>query len=437
MTSTPSPDPSSQRLLPLHVHLLVVDDDDVDRERVLRLLGRTALSFDAMEASNSADALNLLREHEFDCVMLDNHLGDASGAALLPAIQQAARRACPVIMITGAGNESLAVHALQQGAADYLSKFNLDADVLGCAIHRALDTHRMRQELDDLHQRLEQRVQQQAADIRQRERDLRAILDHTPTVIGYWDHRLHNRFGNRAWRRWSGADPERLPGRHLGEVIGQAGLERMRTRIDGVLQGESQFFEQQELAPDGRTLRHAQFSLHPDMADDGTVRGFYSSITDVTAIKQAQARAEELAAFNEALFSHSPVGLGVVDADGRCLLANQALARLLGAGVADLVGLPLGGLAGSASDDLIHLLATGQATLADGLPRRLELDLQTVFGSHLQAACAWARVERDGRPQGLLAVQDMASSARPMRPWSARATPPSRPPAPRASSWPT
>jgi PAS domain S-box-containing protein len=407
--------------LPLHLHLLVVDDDDVDRERVLRLLGRTALRFEVMEASSSSEALKLLRAHEFDCVMLDNQLGDASGAALLPAIHQAALRSCPVIMITGAGNESLAVQALQLGAADYLTKFNLNADVLVRAIHRAMDHHRLRQELDDLHLRLEQRVAQQAVAILQSERDLRAILDHTPTVIGYWDSTLHNRFGNRAWRRWCGTDPERLPGRHLAEVLGGPALQRIRARIDAVLQGESQHFEQAEPAPDaaglGPGLRHAQWSLHPDFGDDGVVRGFYSSISDVSVIKQAQARAEELADFNEALFAHSPVGLGVVDGSGCCVLANQALARLVGARVADLVGLPLAALAGGShgsggNGDLAHLLATCHATLADGLPRRVELDVHTAFGSRLQASCAWARVEREGHSHGLLAVQDMAEQRR-------------------------
>ncbi|MDO9286655.1 MAG: response regulator [Aquabacterium sp.] len=389
-----------------HVHLLVVDDDDVDRERVLRLLGRTTMRFEAKEASSSAHALQLLREHEFDCVMLDNQLGDASGADLLPAIHRAARRDCPVIMITGAGNESLAVQALQEGAADYLTKFNLSADVLVRAIQRALDHHRMRVELDELHQRLEQRVAQQAAAIRQSERDLRAILDHTPTVIGFWDASLHNRFGNRAWRRWTGVDPERLPGHHLGEVIGAAGLARIAARVELVLQGESQSFEQEDLAPDGHTVRHGQYSLHPDLGDDGTVRGFFSSITDVTVIKQAQARAEALAVFNEALFEHSPVGLGVYDDSGCCVMANPALARLFGATVPDLLGLPLDALTG---DDVLHLTATRRATLADGMPRRLDVDLRSVFGTQVHAACAWAQVERKGQPQSLLAAQDMSA----------------------------
>jgi PAS domain S-box-containing protein len=389
--------------IPLHVHLLVVDDDEVDRERVLRLLSRTALKFDAMEASSSVDALKLLRLHEFDCVMLDNQLGDASGAELLPAIHREALRDCPVIMITGAGNESLAVQALQDGAADYLTKFQLNPDMLVRAIGRALEHHRMRKELDELHHRLEQRVEQQAAAIRQSERDLRAILDHTPTVISYWDAELRNRFANRAFRRLIGVDPERMPGRLLADVLGPGRLARIMPLVQAVLRGEAQFQEQDLLAPDGVTLRHAQLSFHPDFAEDGPVRGFYATINDVTPIKQAQARAEELAAFNEALFDHSPVGLGVYDDEGRCVRVNHALLALTGGREIDLVGLALQAIT---EDDVLPLTATGRATLADGLPRRLELDIHTVFGKHLLASCAWARVEREGRGQLLLALQD-------------------------------
>ena len=400
---------ASRPAIPLQVQLLVVDDDDVDRERVLRLLGRTELKFEAKEAASSAEALSLLREYEFDCVMLDNQLGDASGSELLPAILRESRRACPVIMITGAGSESLAVQSLQHGAADYLTKFGLNPDTLVRAIRRALDHHRLRAEFDDLHLRLEARVEQQAAAIRQSERDLRAILDHTPTVIGYWDAQLRNRFGNRAHSRWLGIDADRLPGRHLGDVLGSARLARLQPHIDAVLRGESQFFEQSFEAPDGITQRHVQLSLHPDTGDDGRVRGFYSSMHDVTPIKKAQARAEELADFNETLFEHSPVGLGVFDADGHCVMANQALARLLGGSTRALAGQALTALV---TGDLLPLTATARATLADGQPRRVEVELRSVFGQDVQAACAWARVDREGRPHALLAAQDTTEQQR-------------------------
>jgi len=390
---------------PLHINLLVVDDDDVDRERVLRLLARTRLEVDAMQASSSAGALKLLREYEFDCIVLDNQLGDALGAELLPTIHRESRRDCPVIMITGAGSEALAVQALHDGAADYLSKYQLSAETLSRAIRRALEHHQMRRELDELHLRLEQRVEEQAAAIRQSERDLRAILDHTPSVIAYWDAQLQNRFGNRAHREWLGVDPETLPGQHLREVIGAEWFAHNQARIDGVLRGQSQSFEQDMPAPDGALRRHTQLSFHPDIGDDGGVRGFYSTATDITAIKQAQARAEESAAFARAVFESSPVGLAVFDGDGLCVMCNQACAALFGGEAESLRGRSLEALFAEGAPTLT---AAAQATLADGLARRVEIDLQTVFGRHLLAAGALVRVDREGRAHLLLAAQDSA-----------------------------
>jgi len=158
---------------PRPFHLLVIDDDDVDRERVLRLLRRSSLNVHAREAASSADALQMVREHEFDCVMLDNHLGDVTGADLLPALHREALRDCPIIMVTGAGSESLAVQALREGAADYLTKLQLNTEVLVRAIQRAVDHHRMQLEIAELHRRLEVRVEEQT-------RFAATLIDHSP-----------------------------------------------------------------------------------------------------------------------------------------------------------------------------------------------------------------------------------------------------------------
>jgi len=393
------------------LNLLVVDDDDVDRERVLRLLTRSTLSVHAMEAASSADALRLVREHEFDCVVLDNQLGDAYGAELLPALHRAALQDCPIIMVTGAGNEALAVQALRGGAADYLTKFQLSAEVLSNAIRGALERYRMRFETDDFNRRLQHRVEELAEKIRERERDLQSILDHSQSVIGYWDRQFRNRFGNQAHHSWLGVDPKTLPGRHLREVMGEAHFEHNRDRLEAVLRGEAQTFEQDFVAPEGVTLRHAQVSLYPDLADDGTVRGLYSTLTDVTPIRRAQSKAEKLARlaeesaqFTEAVIDHSPVGCGVYQANGHCMMCNQALASAAGVSAQQLRVL---GLWSWLARQAPALIEPARATLDDGQLRRAEVELQRESGTLLQVACTLARITRDGEPHLLLFALDI------------------------------
>jgi PAS domain S-box-containing protein len=288
--------------LPLQV--LVVDDDDVDRERVRRLLDRCSLECDVHEASTGAEALDRVQLQPFDCVMLDHHLGDSDGADLLQRLHRQARRDCPIIMITGAGSEALAARAMRDGAADYLLKTQLSVETLAGALNRCLEHHRVRAELAALHQQLEQRVQQQAAVLQQRERDLQALIDNAPTVMGYWDRDLRCRFGNRPHAEWFGVTAAELPGRALQDVLGPGLARTSRGDVEAALQGQTREVEWWLPPADGRPERHLQVQLDPDRDSGGVVVGLYMTMTDVSPIKRARDAAESAARTKSAFLAN-------------------------------------------------------------------------------------------------------------------------------------
>jgi len=127
--------------------------------------------------------------------------------------------------------------------------------------------------------------------LRQSERDLRSILDNLPPRIGYWDTSLHNRFANHAYATWFGIDPEKIPGKHIRDVIGEERFLLNKPYIDAALRGEAQIFERDIPAPDGSTVRHSQAHYIPDI-QDGEVRGFYVLVSDITPLKLVQAELE-------------------------------------------------------------------------------------------------------------------------------------------------
>lgn len=126
--------PTGERL-----SVLVVDDDLVDRMAVARLLGD---SFDVTLASSVAEAMKRLREEPFDCVLVDYRLPDADGISILDALWADAG-APAAIMLTGSGDESIAVSAMKHGAHDYLTKAGLDRDRLVAAIFEAHERQRV------------------------------------------------------------------------------------------------------------------------------------------------------------------------------------------------------------------------------------------------------------------------------------------------------
>src|SRR5687768_9068814 len=97
------------------LHILLIDDDDIDRTAVRRALGSANLETEITEAADAAAAINCLRGRRFDCVLLDHRLPDRDGLAVLRDIRAAAV-ATPVIMMTGQGSEQLAVEMMKAGA---------------------------------------------------------------------------------------------------------------------------------------------------------------------------------------------------------------------------------------------------------------------------------------------------------------------------------
>jgi PAS domain S-box-containing protein len=384
--------------------MLVVDDDDVDRERVRRLLAASPLETDVEEAASGAEALRMVKARAFDCVVLDNQLGDASGAELLPQLHRQACRDCPIIMVTGAGSETLAARVMLEGAADYLAKAQLDVDGLVRSIRRSMEHHRLQGELEVLRRQLEQRVEEQAATIRQRERDLQALVDNAPTVMGYWDRSQCCRFGNPTHGDWFGIDPQQLQGKTLREVLGKEPHAAIAPRIEAALSGQTQRFEWTVPARAGRPARHAQVQLRPDLADDGGVPGFYATMTDVTPIKAAQGRAEELLRFSEAVIENSPIGIAVFRAGGACVVANTAFVDVLGE---DFQALYRSDFRLRPAWRSCGLVDEALATLDDGLTRRLDVALPVPRGGAVQLACALARVDRGGEPHLLLLGEDI------------------------------
>lgn len=109
-------------------HLLIIDDDDVMRQKIKRILSGT--KYNITEAASGKEAEDAIAKDAFDCILLDYRLGDVDGTTLISKINSESKMPCPIIMITGMGDETLAVEAMRKGAYDYIKKDNLQPESL-------------------------------------------------------------------------------------------------------------------------------------------------------------------------------------------------------------------------------------------------------------------------------------------------------------------
>ncbi|HXQ22154.1 MAG TPA: response regulator, partial [Candidatus Acidoferrales bacterium] len=205
---------------PGRVRLLVIDDDDVDRERVVRLVGHSPMNADTTEAASGKEAIALLRNRAFDCVVLDNQLPDGTGADLLTALQDGVSPQCPVIMVTGAGDEELAAEVMRSGAADYLPKSRLSADNLCRAITRCIETHRLQQQLD-----------RYAKDLAASEAKYRAMVEDQTELVSLVQPDLTFTYANTTYAAHCGLSPEQMVGRNMLEFVPADERERVGAQM--------------------------------------------------------------------------------------------------------------------------------------------------------------------------------------------------------------
>jgi DNA-binding response OmpR family regulator len=126
-----------------HERLLVVDDNEMNRDLLQRRLERQG--YEVTIADNGARALELIQSERFDLVLLDIMMPKMNGYEVLEHVKNDPRlRAIPIIMISAVDDLESVVRCIELGAEDYLFKpFN--PVLLKARITATLDKKRLRE----------------------------------------------------------------------------------------------------------------------------------------------------------------------------------------------------------------------------------------------------------------------------------------------------
>lgn len=173
--------------------------------------------------------------------------------------------------------------------------------------------------------------------LEERVRDLQAVLDHMPAMIGYWDHNLINRFANPAYQTWFGIGSEQIYGMHLRDVIGEERYRLNLPYIEGVLRGEPQSFERDIPSPDGKFVRHSLAEYIPDILD-GKVQGFCVMVSDISAVVETRAKLRASEERYRAVVEDQTDVIARFRKDGTLIFVNEVYCRFFGQSACQIIG---------------------------------------------------------------------------------------------------
>jgi len=132
--------------------VLLVEDNPGDARLVREALNDGLPGqFTVQVAESLKLALETLRTaiDEVDVVLLDLSLPDSQGLETYRAVH-AQCSACPILVLSGLNDESIALKAVNEGAQDFLRKSRVDSELLPRAIHYAIERNRLLEQVRQL-----------------------------------------------------------------------------------------------------------------------------------------------------------------------------------------------------------------------------------------------------------------------------------------------
>lgn len=139
-----------------HTKKLLIVDDCIEDRRIYRryLMQDPYQSYEIVEANSAEDGLILCQHEKYDVILIDLCLPDLNGLDFLDRLkQQRYHLPSSAIMLTGYGNEEIAVQAMKRGVQDYLVKKHLKPDVLQLTVRNAIEKFDLQNQLNKIKER--------------------------------------------------------------------------------------------------------------------------------------------------------------------------------------------------------------------------------------------------------------------------------------------
>jgi PAS domain S-box-containing protein len=302
-----------QSSLPLRV--LLIEDSEDDARLVIRALTQAGYQPDQFRVQTAESLKQALAAREWDVVLSDYVMPGFSGPDALEVLKQSGLD-LPFIVVSGAIGEDTAVALMKAGAHDYVMKDKLSR--LAPAVAREID--------EALSRRERHRAELALRESEERYRTLAETAHDFIYMIGP-DARIEYVNGTAAAEL--GRKPAEITGKTLAELFPQPVAEREWHNVKTVFDSGAPLYIQNRSAFPRRELWLDTW-LAPVRDQQGKIRsvvGISRNVTELVQIELALRTSEER---YRLLFEHAPIGIYRTTPDGRILMANPAIIRMMG-----------------------------------------------------------------------------------------------------------
>ena len=310
----------------LKYKVLLVEDNEIERRAFERFVENQKLQYDCTTAQSISQAKEILKSERFDIIVSDYSLGDGTALDILNSVKD-----IPIILITAAADEQVAINTWRAGTYDYLPK-DLDRNYLK-AVPKTIDNA------------IKRKNAEQALDRKQK--NIEAIFNASPVGIFLADSNMIVVRANDTIKRMLHKKYPQIVNHRIGSAIGcinsnesdkGCGFAKacedclLKNTISKVL-NSGRSVQETEIHPTLQ-MNNEQikpwfcFSVEPVIINGRTY--LIIAMNDITQRKKAEDERRLMEEKYRTIFENSAVAITMADSQERLISWNKFTEGLLG-----------------------------------------------------------------------------------------------------------
>ena len=304
--------------------IMIVEDDLTLLRLIKHKLSSDDLHIDTATSGN--EALEKIQGKKPDLILLDYLLNDMDGADVIDfLIQQDIH--IPFIIMTGYGDEKVAVHMMKLGAQDYIVKDTNFMSLLPVVVEQVKEQLTIKEKLIEAEEAL-----------KESKYNYQALVENSRDIIFITDTQGRFVFINRTFETKCGYKLNNFIDRQFTEVIDYDDIVKANEKFLNILDGEDvQPFGVNIITDNGRKI---PFELNITVLQDSPSKkkGVLVIARDITARRKAEEALRENEEFFRTLIESSSDGILILNGDGTFKYLSASCETIFGYKTDELIG---------------------------------------------------------------------------------------------------
>lgn len=254
--------------------LAIIDDNSDDIFAIKRMLLKATLEFKIVEFTNPIKALDELSKNSVDCIILDFNFPVMNGLEFIKEFNKTIIDT-PIILLTGQGNEKIAVEALKNGAFDYILKNELSEKLLNKSIFKAIEKRDYERSEKTHHE------------------FIKTLIDITPVPLFYKDRNGIYLGCNKAFETFIGKSKDKIIGKTAYEISKQNNADKDTDMDKELFDNPGKQTYEYEYVNSDNEMKYVVFDKVTYNNSLDEIEGIIGIITDITESKRRETELSE------------------------------------------------------------------------------------------------------------------------------------------------